>query len=379
MNIQDLLLKKRHSGELSKQEVEYFVKNASSGLLHPSQIGAMLMAIAINGLSNQETIALTEAMINSGKKLEWSGLVVDKHSTGGVGDKVSLVLAPALAACHVKVPMMSGRGLGLTGGTLDKLESIKGYSVSLSEQQMKECLDEVGCFIASTTDQICPGDKATYSYRDVTSTVDVIPLIVGSILSKKIAEGSKHLVLDIKAGDAALYKNVADAEQLAKQMVAAAKHLNLNLKCVISSMNDPIGRAVGNALEVKEVVACLKGAGPKDLLELVSHLGGELLEMCGKASTVQQGAQMILDVIGNGEALERFKKMCIWQGVSEQHAQDLCDEKFGTCLVEPASHIEKFHAKQSGWVRNIDGLPVAKICWELGSGRKYVHYNSSAI
>ncbi|KAK9508233.1 hypothetical protein O3M35_007936 [Rhynocoris fuscipes] len=291
--------------------------------------GAMLMAIAINGLSNQETIALTEAMINSGKKLEWSGLVVDKHSTGGVGDKVSLVLAPALAACHVKVPMMSGRGLGLTGGTLDKLESIKGYSVSLSEQQMKECLDEVGCFIASTTDQICPGDKATYSYRDVTSTVDVIPLIV-----------------------------------------AAAKHLNLNLKCVISSMNDPIGRAVGNALEVKEVVACLKGAGPKDLLELVSHLGGELLEMCGKASTVQQGAQMILDVIGNGEALERFKKMCIWQGVSEQHAQDLCDEKFGTCLVEPASHIEKFHAKQSGWVRNIDGLPVAKICWELGSGRK---------
>uniref|UniRef100_A0A0V0G8U1 Thymidine phosphorylase n=1 Tax=Triatoma dimidiata TaxID=72491 RepID=A0A0V0G8U1_TRIDM len=369
MNIQHLLTKKRHCQQLQNEELEYFIKAACDGALHSSQIGAMLMAIAINGLSNEETIALTKAMINSGKKLEWNGIIADKHSTGGVGDKISLPLAPALAACGITLPMMSGRGLGLTGGTLDKLESIRGFSVDLSVEQMTECLKRAGCFIASPTSDICPGDKATYTIRDVTATVDCTSLIVASILSKKIAEGSKYLVLDIKAGSAALYKTVPEAEELANHMIAAAKHLGLKIKCVITSMDQPIGRAVGNGVEIEESIACLHGSGPSDLVELVSHLGGELLVMCGKASTVEEGIQQILTVLNNGDALNRFREMCIAQGVSADDAQKLCDQKFEGILPK-ASHVEKFKATKSGWVKYIDALSVAKICWELGSGRK---------
>ncbi|XP_073990800.1 thymidine phosphorylase-like isoform X1 [Rhodnius prolixus] len=369
MNIQQLLTKKRHAQELYDQEIEYFVKSACDGSLHASQIGAMLMAIAIQGLTNAETIALTKAMINSGKRLEWSGIVVDKHSTGGVGDKVSLPLAPALAACGLKVPMLSGRGLGLTGGTLDKLESIRGFAVDLSSEQMNECLSRAGCFIASPTSDICPGDKATYSYRDVTATVDCINLIVASILSKKIAEGCKYLVLDLKAGKAALYKTVAEAEELAKHMVDAAKDLGLKMKCVITSMDQPIGRTVGNAVEIEESVACLKGSGPADLVELVTHLGGELLVMCGKAISLEEGINKILNVLNNGEALKRFKEMCIAQGVSAEDALKLCNQQFDGILPK-ASFVTKFKVTKSGWVKFIDAQAIAEVCWELGSGRR---------
>ncbi|KAM9402709.1 thymidine phosphorylase-like isoform 1-T2 [Salvelinus alpinus] len=320
--------KKRNGEQLSAGEIRDFVQGVKDKTIQESQIGAMLMAIWLQGMVAEETHALTKEMMLSGEVLswpaEWAGLMVDKHSTGGVGDKISLVLAPALAACGCKVPMISGRGLAHTGGTLDKLESIPGYNVYQSVQQLHRILEEVGCCIVGQTDNLVPADKVMYALRDVTSTVDSLPLITGSIISKKGAESLSALVLDVKFGNAALYKDLGSAKSLAQSMVTVGNSLGIRTGAVLSRMNCPIGRCVGNTLEVMESLECLKGRGPDDILELVTSLGGLLLWMIGRAGSLEEGKKVISKTLQNGEALEKFQNMMIGQGVTSQIAASLC-------------------------------------------------------
>ncbi|XP_062339714.1 thymidine phosphorylase isoform X3 [Osmerus eperlanus] len=274
---QELIRKKRDGGQLTQREIRDFVQGVKLKTIQESQIGAMLMAIWQKGMETEETHALTKEMMLSGEVMswpaEWEGLVVDKHSTGGVGDKVSLVLAPALAACGCKVPMISGRGLAHTGGTLDKLESIPGFNIYQPVQQLQRILAEVGCCIVGQTETLVPADKVLYALRDATSTVDSLPLITGSIISKKGAESLSALVLDVKFGRAALYKDLASAKTLAQSLVTVGNSLGMRTGAVLSRMDAPIGRCVGNSLEVIESLEILKGRGSHTLIDLVTTLG----------------------------------------------------------------------------------------------------------
>ncbi|XP_067110995.1 thymidine phosphorylase isoform X5 [Osmerus mordax] len=274
---QELIRKKRDGGQLTQREIRDFVQGVKLKTIQESQIGAMLMAIWQKGMETEETHALTKEMMHSGEVMswpaEWEGLVVDKHSTGGVGDKVSLVLAPALAACGCKVPMISGRGLAHTGGTLDKLESIPGFNIYQPVQQLQRILAEVGCCIVGQTETLVPADKVLYALRDATSTVDSLPLITGSIISKKGAESLSALVLDVKFGRAALYKDLASAKTLAQSLVTVGNSLGMRTGAVLSRMDAPIGRCVGNSLEVIESLEILKGRGSHTLIDLVTTLG----------------------------------------------------------------------------------------------------------
>ncbi|KAK9400315.1 thymidine phosphorylase [Crotalus adamanteus] len=272
ISIPEIIRKKRDGQTLQPDEIRYFVQTLGSGRSREGQIGAMLMAIRLRGMDPCETLMLTREMAASGTTLEWPaqwrGLLVDKHSTGGVGDKVSLPLAPALAACGCKVPMISGRGLGHTGGTLDKLESVPGFCVSQSPEQMREILEKAGCCIVEQSQHLVPADKVLYALRDVTATVDSLPLIISSILSKKMVEKLSALVLDVKFGSAALYHTLEGAEQLAQSLVSVGNHLGTKTAAILSRMDEPIGCRVGNSLEVLEALQCLEGGGPGDLREL---------------------------------------------------------------------------------------------------------------
>ncbi|NXL40706.1 TYPH phosphorylase, partial [Glaucidium brasilianum] len=272
-----LIRKKRDGERLEDEEIRSFVRGVTEGTAQQGQIGAMLMAIRLRGMEPGETLALTRAMAGSGRVLEWppawSGRLVDKHSTGGVGDKVSLALAPALAACGCRVPMISGRGLAHTGGTLDKLEAIPGFRASLSPQEMRDALERVGCCIVGQSEELAPADRVLYSLRDVTATVDSLPLITASILSKKAAEQLSALVLDVKFGSAALCPTQESARELAQSLVAVGQQLGICTAAVLSRMDEPLGRCVGNSLEVLEALECLGGGGPPDLRELVTALG----------------------------------------------------------------------------------------------------------
>ncbi|NWS61577.1 TYPH phosphorylase, partial [Chunga burmeisteri] len=272
-----LIRKKRDGERLEEEEIQSFVRGVTEGTAQQGQIGAMLMAIRLRGMDAAETLALTRAMAASGRALAWPpawrGLLVDKHSTGGVGDKVSLALAPALAACGCKVPMISGRGLGHTGGTLDKLEAIPGFCISQRPEQMQSILERVGCCIVGQSEELVPADRVLYGLRDVTATVDSLPLITASILSKKAAEQLSALVLDVKFGSAALYPTQESARELAQSLVAVGEQLGIHMVAVLSRMDEPLGRCVGNSLEVLEALECLEGGGPPDLRELVTTLG----------------------------------------------------------------------------------------------------------
>ncbi|XP_059842950.1 thymidine phosphorylase isoform X3 [Hypanus sabinus] len=277
INILEMIRKKRDKQSLSAEEIYYFVQSVTKQTIEECQIGAMLMAIRLQGMTQEETVNLTQEMKTSGVVLEWpkewSSIVVDKHSTGGVGDKVSIVLAPALAACGCKVPMVSGRGLEHTGGTLDKLESIPGFNINKSPEEVKQILAAVGCCIVGQTPDLVPADKKMYAIRDVTSTVDSLPLIAGSIISKKGAESLAALILDVKFGEGALYKDINRARELAQYLVNVGNCLGIQTAAALSKMDNPIGRCIGNSLEVMESIECLKGKGPKDLEELVTCLG----------------------------------------------------------------------------------------------------------
>ncbi|ROL52587.1 Thymidine phosphorylase [Anabarilius grahami] len=354
----ELIKLKRDDGQLSPADIRTFVQGVTSGAIQDTQIGAMLMAIWQKNMTDEETLALTREMMNSGDTLEWpeEWLVVDKHSTGGVGDKISLPLAPALAACGCKVPMISGRGLAHTGGTLDKLESIPGFNVNQSVQQVKQILQDVGCCIVGQTESLVPADRVLYAIRDATSTVDSLPLITSSIISKKGAEGLSALVLDVKFGRAALYKDLDSARNLAQSLVTAGNRLGVKTGAVLSRMYTPIGQSVGNAVEVCEALECLKGRGPDDLTELVTIL--------------ESGEKEIAQKLKNGEALEKFQAMLEAQGVSADVARSLCsDETDYFQHMRRAAHQTELKVQDDGAVLDIDGLALAEVLHKLGAGR----------
>ncbi|XP_046394487.1 thymidine phosphorylase-like isoform X2 [Ischnura elegans] len=368
-----LIEKKRDGKELTHNEIQAFVDHTVKGTAQDCQLGAMLMAMHLQGLTDQETVSLTKCMMNSGEVLvwpkEWKSLLVDKHSTGGVGDKISLVLAPALAACGLKVPMISGRGLDFTGGTLDKLESIPGYRILLSKDELTQILSKAGCFIAGQSANLVPADMELYKRRDVTATVPNPGLITGSILSKKAAEGVTSLIMDIKVGKAAFKKTVEEAEILATKIVNTSKILGLNTRVALTRMDSVLGYYVGNSLEVIESVQSMKGEGPEDIDTLVEDLGGNLLQMCGVVKTVEEGKQKMKKSLHDGSALKHFQTMMTMQGVDPSVAAKVCDDPWSALPTVPKSQVTSLMSEKSGVVASLDGLTIGKCCRDLGAGR----------
>ena len=350
------------------------VNGVVDGSLSDEQVTDWLRNIFEDGLDEKSTIFLTKAMRDSGKVLawpkDWSHLVVDKHSTGGVGDKVSIILAPALAACGLKVPMISGRGLGHTGGTLDKLESIAGFRVDLSIDELQKQVEEIGFAMVGQTDSLVPADRRIYSLRDVTGTVASIPLITSSIVSKKAAEGISALVLDVKYGRAAFMTEREQAEALSQSMADAANGMGIATSVVLSTMDQPLGCAVGNALEIVESVETLCGRGPHDLEELVCVQAGILLAASGIVENMEEGALMIHNSLNDGSAFTKFLDMVEAQGgnrddFASDHAMLSSLGLLGDDLLSTEIYIE-----EKGWINDIDAMSIALACLKLGSGRK---------
>lgn len=365
MRMYDIILKKRNGQELSKEEIDFFVKNFTEGKIPDYQASALLMAIFFNKMNDRETVDLTMAMVNSGDKLNLdkiNGIKVDKHSTGGVGDKTTLVLAPLVAACGVPVAKMSGRGLGHTGGTIDKLESIKGFSVALEEEKFINNVNSIGIALASQTGNLAPADKKMYALRDVTATVDNMSLIASSIMSKKIASGANAIVLDVKVGEGAFMKNHEDARKLAKEMVSIGKNVNKETIAVLSDMDQPLGFAIGNGLEVIEAIETLKGNGPKDLVELVLTLGSNMLLLAKKVNSFEEGKKLLTEKIKNGEGLEKFRQFIKYQGGDDSCIDD-------SRILDTAKIKRQVIATKSGVVTKIHAERVGIIAMELGAGR----------
>lgn len=317
MRLYDIISKKRDKEELSKEEIEFFIEKYTNGEVPDYQASALLMAIYLNGFTEEETANLTMAMVNSGDIVDLSmidGIKLDKHSTGGVGDKTSLILVPMVAAAGGKVAKLSGRGLGHTGGTLDKLEAIPGFDISVEEDKFIENVKNYGLVIAGQTQNLVPADKKIYALRDVTATVDSIPLIAASIMSKKIASGSDAILLDVKYGEGAFMKTAEDAEKLAKAMVSIGKNLNRNTSAAITLNGEPLGYAIGNALELKEVIEILKGEGPEDLRELCLQLGARMLMLGNIEPDVEKGRAKLEKVLQDGTALAKLRQLVVLQG-----------------------------------------------------------------
>ena len=317
MRVVDLIRRKRDSGELTREEIEELIAAYTRGDVPDYQMSAWLMAVVLRGMSRPEIAALTEAMLRSGRVLDFSdlpGRKVDKHSTGGVGDKPSLVIAPIVAAGGVKVPMISGRGLGHSGGTLDKLEAIPGFNVNLSLAEFRRVLETCGCALIGQTTEIAPADKKIYALRDVTGTVESPALICASIMSKKLAEGIDALVLDVKTGSGAFMKNIEDAANLAELLVETGKRMGKNVVALLTDMNQPLGRKAGNAMEVAESIEVLSGAGPADLRELCLELAAWMFFLGERVKTVEEGKKLSADVIVSGHAREKFREIVGLQG-----------------------------------------------------------------
>ena len=365
MRMYDIIMNKRNGLELSKEEIEHFVKGFTKGDIPDYQVSALLMAIYFNKMNKRETKDLTLAMANSGDVLSLDkieGIKVDKHSTGGVGDKTTILLAPLVASCGIPVAKMSGRGLGHTGGTIDKLESFKGFSVNLPEEKFIENVNKHKIALVAQTGHLAPADKKIYALRDVTATVENMSLIASSIMSKKIASGADSIVLDVKVGEGAFMKTPGDARALAQEMVDIGNSVGRKTIAIISDMNQPLGYAIGNSLEVIEAINTLKGKGPSDLLELTLNLGSYMLILGKKASSFQEGYNMLLENIKNKKALEKLKEFVKIQGGDERYIDD-------TNLFEKASYIIEVKAKNSGIVSKIHAEKVGLIAMELGAGR----------
>ena len=350
------------------------VNGVVDGSLGDEQVIDWLLSIFENGLDEKSTITLTELMRDSGQVLtwpkEWRHLVVDKHSTGGVGDKVSIVLAPALAACGLKVPMISGRGLGHTGGTLDKLESIPGFRVDLSIDEMQKQVERIGLAMVGQTDSLVPADRRMYALRDVTGTVASIPLITSSIVSKKAAEGLSALVLDVKHGRAAFMEEREQAEALAQSMADAANGMGITTSVVLSTMDQPLGCAVGNALEIVESVETLCGRGPHDLEELVCVQAGILLAASGIVEDMEEGALMIHNSLNDGSAFAKFLDMVEFQGGNRGDFASDHSMLSSLGLLDRNLLSTEIYVEGNGWINDIDAMSIALACSELGSGRK---------
>jgi pyrimidine-nucleoside phosphorylase len=368
MNPQTVIRLKRDGHALSDTEVNAFVSGAVSGDWSRGQVGAMLMALFQRGLSLDETRYLLEAMLNSGEILDMDGLdcpVVDKHSTGGVGDKVSLVLAPLAAACGLAVPMLSGRGLGHTGGTLDKLESIPGFKVFLSPREVRRQVQSIGCVIAGQTEAIAPADKLLYAMRDETSTVEHPSLVAASILSKKLAESLDALLLDVKFGRGAFFEELEEAEQLARLMVDLGKAAGCRTGAWLTNMDTPLGRAVGNAVEVEECISILKGNGPDDLADFICELVGGMLVLSGKEADSNRALEMSREALRSGRALERFRRMVQSQGGDVSVIDD-------PGRLPQARHVVEIQYEESEtvWIKDVDARQIAQIVLETGAGRR---------
>ncbi len=362
----DLIRKKRDGGVLSSAEIEYLVAGCTDGSIPDYQMAAWLMAVVLRGMTREETAALTHAMLHSGEVLDLSFLPakkVDKHSTGGVGDKTSLVLAPLVAAGGLYVPMISGRGLGHTGGTLDKLESIPGFRVGLPVPEFHRVLKACGCSMIGQTEKVAPADRKLYALRDVTGTVESPYLICASIMSKKLAEGTDALVLDVKTGSGAFMKREEDAVFLAELMVETGERMGKQMAALITDMNQPLGRMVGNALEVQECIEVLHGGGPADLRDLCLELASWMFYLGGASKTVTQGKQLSEEIIASGKAFERFRQMVELQGGDISTIDD------PTCLPS-ADHRVEVLSRQAGYVTAIACEQVGTACVILGGGRE---------
>jgi pyrimidine-nucleoside phosphorylase len=362
----DVIRKKRDNSELSRDEIESLVNAYTRGDIPDYQVSAWLMAVVLRGMTRAETAALTDAMLRSGEVLDLSSLPakkVDKHSTGGVGDKTSLVLAPLAAAAGVAVPMISGRGLGHTGGTLDKLEAIPGFSVNLSVAEFRRVLETCGCAMIGQTAEIAPADRKLYALRDVTGTVESPYLICASIMSKKLAEGIDALVLDVKTGSGAFMKNEKDAVFLADLMVETGERMGKQVVALITDMDQPLGCMIGNALEVVEAVDILRGEGPEDLRQLCLELAGWMLHLGGVSGTVAEGKKRSEKLIGSGEALDRFRQMVALQG-GDPRAID--DPK----KLPQAHHTMMLSSPKSGHLASLQCEQVGTACVILGGGRE---------
>jgi len=364
MNFIYILRKKMEGIELSREEIAYIVDKFTKGEIPDYQMAIFLASVYFNGMNFEEIAHLTSAMMHSGEVLNLSsvsGIKVDKHSTGGVGDKVSLILAPLVASCGVVVPMISGRGLGHTGGTLDKLESIPGFRTALDAEEFIKILKQTGVAIIGQTEKIVPADKKLYALRDATNTVASIPLIASSIMSKKLTEGIDGLVLDVKTGNGAFMQKLKDAKLLARTMIEIGKRLNKKVVAVITDMNQPLGRTVGNALEVEESVSALKGDGGEDLMEVTYELGACMLLLAGKAKKKEDAKRVLKKKILTGEGLKKFKEMV------ESQSGDSSVTDGGS--LQKAKYKIAVESEESGYVKTIDTLKIGSIACSLGAGR----------
>ena len=365
MNILDIIAKKRDSKELTKQEIEYFVKEYTVGSITDYQAAALIMAIYIKGMNDREITDLTLAMAHSGEVLDLSCFgenVVDKHSTGGVGDKVSIILLPIIASLGVPVAKMSGRGLGFTGGTVDKMESIPGYKTNISIKDFIEDVKKVGISMIGQTMNLAPADKKIYALRDAISCVENIPLIASSIMSKKIASGANKIVIDVTVGKGAFMKNKEDAQKLAEQMTRIGKLAGREVRCVLTPMDEPLGYAVGNSLEVIEAINFLKGNMPKDLKDVVLELGANMLQLAGKGENIEENKLKMLENIGNGAALNKFEEMVKNQGGDISYLKD-------TTKFKKSKYTIAVAATKDGIVKEINAEEIGKLACYLGAGR----------
>lgn len=365
MNILNIIEKKRDKKELTKEEIDFFITQYVKGEIADYQIAALVMAIFLNGMTDNEITNLTLAMAYSGEVLDLSFLnkiIVDKHSTGGVGDKVSLILLPLVASLGVPVAKMSGRGLGFTGGTVDKLESIPGYQTNLSMEQFIKNVENIGISMISQTMNLAPADKKIYALRDSISCVESIPLIASSIMSKKIASGAEKIVLDVTVGKGAFMKDIESAKKLANQMIRIGKLANRETVCILTNMDEPLGYAVGNILEVKEAISSLKGNMPQDVKEVVLALGSYMIKLAGLGDDLEQNQKKMLDNIENGKAFEKFIELVQNQGGDISYLQDV--EKF-----EKAQFKRDVKSISDGYVTEINAERIGRLACYLGAGR----------
>jgi len=366
LRVYDLIVKKRDGKELTKEEIEYLVKEYIEDKVPDYQMAALLMAIYFQGMTFQETKYLTRAMIESGKVIDLSsipGIKVDKHSTGGVGDTTTLVLAPLVSSAGVPVAKMSGRGLGHTGGTIDKLESIEGFRTELNIEEFIKIVKKIGLAVISSGSNLVPADKKFYALRDVTGTLNSIPLIVSSIMSKKIAAGADAIVLEVTTGSGAFMNKYKDALTLAKIMVDIGREFKKEVVAVITNMDEPLGFAIGNSLEVKEAIEVLKNEGPNDLRELCLELGSYMLKLSGVVNTNQEGKNKLIKNLREGKALEKFKEMIIAQGGNAQIIENLN-------LLPLAKNCITIKAKEAGYVQRINARLIGEGAMILGAGRE---------
>lgn len=366
MRFVDIIEKKKNKEELTDDEIKFWIDGVTDESIPDYQTSALLMAIVLNGMTDHETAKLAECMMNSGDVIDLSdikGIKADKHSTGGVGDKTSLALGPIISACGLKLAKMSGRGLGHTGGTLDKLESIEGFNVFLKEEDFKKQVSEIGFAIIGQTGELVPADKKLYALRDVTATVDSIPLIASSIMSKKLASGSDTILLDVKYGEGAFMHTIEDAKKLANAMINIGKKLGKDTKAMITDMNQPLGNTIGNALEVKEAIETVKGNGPKDFTELVLT-AGEIMLVQGKiAKNKNEARAMLEDAINSGKAFEKLKKMVEYQGGNVKQIED-------PDLLPQAKFKTQMKSQKEGYIDNIHSMNLGILSMKLGGGRE---------